>query len=93
MESNELLTCANAVLLPAFADTTLSEEVKLFLSNGGCSILLGESREEYLAREMSNDRKNIETVSMIKSLIDEAKSFQNVFFISTYDNRCCPFAR
>lgn len=51
---------ANAVLLPAFESLTLSDSVKLFLENGGCSILLGESRQEYLARKMSDNRKLIE---------------------------------
>ncbi len=82
MENSELLKCANAVLLPAFADTSLSDEVKSFLSNGGCSILLGESREEYLARDMSNDRKNSETASTIRSLTDEARSFQKDLIVA-----------
>ena len=36
---------AHAVLLPAFASTQLSDSVKRFLGSGGCSILLGETRD------------------------------------------------
>jgi len=51
--SDTLKENAHAVLLPAFGTTRLSDAVKRFLSNGGCSILPGETREEYVAREMS----------------------------------------
>ncbi len=92
MKDNELLRCANTVLLPAFADTTLSKEVKSFLRNGGCSILIGESREEYVKREMSNDRKNNETESTLKSLIEEAKSFQKDLIVAV-DQEVCGIQR
>jgi beta-N-acetylhexosaminidase len=56
-----LTKAAHAVILPAFDTTTLSDSVKRFLENGGCSILLGESRKEYVARKVSDDRKSTET--------------------------------
>jgi hypothetical protein len=37
---------AHAVILPAFELLTLSDSVKRFLDNDGCSILIGESRKE-----------------------------------------------
>lgn len=92
MKDNKLLKCANTVLLPAFADTTLSKEVKSFLRNGGCSILIGESREEYVKREMSNDRINNETASTLKSLIEEAKSFQKNLIVAI-DQEICGIKR
>ncbi len=57
---------AHAVLLPAFAGVELSDNVKRFLGNGGCSILMGETREEYVGRRMSAQRmaeENAETIS------------------------------
>lgn len=65
---------AHAVLLPAFADAQLSEAVKHFLSNGGCSILLGETREEYVARKMSLKRRKDEKAEDIIAVTKEAKS-------------------
>lgn len=63
---------AHAVLLPAFDSTTLGDSVKRFLENGGCSILLGESREEYVAREVSEDRKSAETADTFLRVTQEA---------------------
>ncbi len=65
---------AHAILIPAFADTQLSDAVKRFLSNGGCSVLVGESREEYVAREMSQDRRQREKAGTIIDLVNQAKS-------------------
>ena len=64
---------AHAVILPAFDTTTLSDSVKRFLENGGCSILLGESREEYLARKVSDHRKFTETVDTFLRVTKEAE--------------------
>ena len=65
---------AHAVLLPAFDDTQLSDTVKRFLANGGCSVLIGETREEYVARQMSLKRRQEETAETIIALTDEARS-------------------
>ena len=65
---------AHAILLPAFAETQLSSTVERFLANGGCSILVGESREEYVAREMSPARRNREKADTIMALVNEARS-------------------
>jgi beta-N-acetylhexosaminidase len=56
---------AHAVLLPAFGTTQLSDTVKRFLSNGGCSIIPGETREEYVAREMTLQRRQEETAETL----------------------------
>ena len=63
---------AHAVLLPAFDSLSLSDAVKGFLGKGGCSILLGESRQEYVAREMGEERKAAETAEMFLSVAQEA---------------------
>jgi beta-N-acetylhexosaminidase len=64
---------ARAVLLPAFDGLTLSESTKRFLDQGGVSILLGESREEYVARQMSVERRRVETPEMIRRVTTEAR--------------------
>jgi beta-N-acetylhexosaminidase len=71
---HSILEDANTVLLPAFATTTLSDAVKHFLDSGGVSILLGESREEYVARRMSESRRNTETADTIRSVTNEARA-------------------
>lgn len=65
---------AHTILLPAFANTQLSDAVKRFLSNGGKSILVGETREEYVAREMSLQRRMEETAETIMNLTSRAAS-------------------
>jgi beta-N-acetylhexosaminidase len=65
---------AHAVLLPAFASTQLSDSVKRFLGNGGCSILLGETREEYVAREMGVQRKREENAETFIAVTRDATS-------------------
>ena len=64
---------AHAVLLPAFADTRLSDSVKRFLDAGGVSILIGESREEYVARDMCEERRSIETAETLQLITAEAR--------------------
>lgn len=64
---------AHAVLLPAFADTSLSDSVKRYLEKGGISILIGETREEYTAREMSAKRREIETAETLIAVATEAR--------------------
>jgi beta-N-acetylhexosaminidase len=63
---------AHAVILPAFETTTLSDSVRRFLENGGCSILLGESRQEYVARKTSDSRKSTETADTILRVTKES---------------------
>lgn len=43
------------------------------MTNGGCSILVGETREEYVAREMTQDRRNKEKAETIVALTEEAR--------------------
>ena len=73
---------AHAVILPAFDTTTLSDSVKRFLENGGCSILLGESREEYLARKVSDHRKFTETVDTFLRVTKEAENLAGVLLVA-----------
>lgn len=68
---------AHAVLLPAFADNKLSDGVKKYLDAGGVAILLGESREEYVARRMRDERRSFETPEKLHAVITEARRRSN----------------
>lgn len=72
--SNELNRAAYSILLPAFADLGLDENVRRYLRRGGVSLLLGESREEYVARDMDAGRKQTESTLQFSSLVAEATS-------------------
>ena len=61
MTNNELLRDAHAVLLPAIADLAIEAQLGAFLRGGGQAILLGETREEYVARKMSASRRTSES--------------------------------
>lgn len=63
-----------AVLLPAFAGLDLSDQVKAFLNAGGCSILLGETRDEYVARKMSPQRVQTENAETLSAVVEQARS-------------------
>lgn len=65
---------ANAVIFPAFSSLQLSDSVKRFLSEGGCSLLLGETRTEYVSRQMSESRKRDETAERVLQLTTQAAS-------------------
>ena len=54
--NSEILRNAHAVLLPAISDLAIEPQLGEFLHGGGQAILLGETREEYLARKMSPRR-------------------------------------
>lgn len=55
--NGEILRNAHAVLLPAISDLAIEPQLGPFLRGGGQAILLGETREEYLARKMSPRRR------------------------------------
>jgi beta-N-acetylhexosaminidase len=55
--NSEILRDAHAVLLPAISDLAIEPQLGEFLRGGGQAILLGETREEYLARKMSPRRR------------------------------------
>ncbi|MCO6060453.1 glycoside hydrolase family 3 protein [Pseudomonas sp. MOB-449] len=70
---SQLLENAYAVLLPAFAKLELDRPVREFLEKGGASILLGESRAEYLARAMTDERRARETEADFREIIQLAR--------------------
>ena len=60
---------AYAVMFPAFDSLTLSDPVRKMLKNGCVSVLLGESREEYVARGMRASRVQSETAEDFQKLL------------------------
>ncbi|MES2434897.1 MAG: glycoside hydrolase family 3 N-terminal domain-containing protein [Pseudomonadota bacterium] len=64
---------ARAVLLPAFDGTALSDSTLRFLDQGGVSILIGESRAEYVARRMNDARRSTETTETFQRITSEAR--------------------
>lgn len=66
--SGELLRAAYSVLLPAIGDLNLDEPVRRHLSRGGVSVLLGETRDEYIGRAMTQARRDAETQTKLASL-------------------------
>lgn len=72
--SSELHRAAYSVLLPAFGDLNLDETVRRYLSRGGVSLLLGETREEYVGRDMSPARKSAESQADFVNIARQAAS-------------------
>lgn len=72
--SSELHRAAYSVLLPAFGDLNLDDTVRRYLSRGGVSILLGETREEYVSRDMSPARKSAESPAQFIDIARQAAS-------------------
>ncbi|MCA1368720.1 glycoside hydrolase family 3 protein [Bradyrhizobium sp. BRP14] len=64
---------ARAVFLPAFDTLDFHDGMEPFLRNGGCSILIGESRSEYVARRMSKERLLKETAALFREKISRLK--------------------
>jgi len=76
MTNEDLVRDSYAVLLPAFTELKLSDSVTEFLTKGGCSILLAETRAEYVNREMSAARKANEKGPSILGIVNDAKKIQ-----------------
>ncbi len=63
----------HACFLPAFGDLTLLSQVRRFLEAGCVAVLPGESRQEYVARKMSDARRSEETAAMFRELAEAAR--------------------
>jgi beta-N-acetylhexosaminidase len=72
--TSELHRAAYSVLLPAFGDLRLDDNVRRCLSRGGVSVLLGETRDEYVGRDMSPARKSTESQADFVDIAREAAS-------------------
>jgi beta-N-acetylhexosaminidase len=67
----ELKRLAYGILIPELPGLTLTGGVRKFLQDGGKAALLGETRAEYVARGMSDERRSSETADTVKNLIGE----------------------
>lgn len=65
---------ARAVILPAFDTLDFAEVMLPFVERGGCSVLIGENRAEYVARAMSPERLARETPERFHACIDALKA-------------------
>lgn len=65
---------ANAVLLPAIDHLNLTSEIQRYLDNGGKTLLLGESRAEYVARRMTPERVQSESSHQFSQLSQAVRS-------------------
>ena len=72
MSHDELQRAARSVLMPAITGLALDEPVRRHLQGGGLSVLLGETRDEYLARRMSFERRRKETDAQFSAIAREA---------------------
>jgi beta-N-acetylhexosaminidase len=72
-ESGQVLRDAHAVFLPAIDEATIPGHISDHLAGGGTSVLIGESREEYVAREMSPDRRLAETGEWFAEIASEIR--------------------
>ena len=80
--TNSIVEDAHAVIFPAFDATELSDTCKAFLDKGGISILLGESREEYVARVMNDKRRQTETPETFHNVVNAAKSYTDDLLVA-----------
>lgn len=62
---------ARAVLLPAIDSLELTDDLKRHFDEGGRSLLLGETRAEYVLRRMSDARRASERAEDFRRLADE----------------------
>jgi beta-N-acetylhexosaminidase len=67
---HSLFEDAHAVILAVLPEDALDPATAAFLTNGGRAVLLGETREEYVARAMSADRMERETPEWLSELTE-----------------------
>lgn len=65
---------ARAILLPAFDGLDVMDVMEPFLQKGGCSVLIGETRAEYVARGMSAERLASETPASFRAAVARLKA-------------------
>ena len=72
-EQEQLLRDAHAVFLPAIDEMSIPGHIADHLAAGGTSVLLGESREEYVARSMSPERRSRESAEWLIAMTSEIR--------------------
>lgn len=79
---DNLLKDARAVFLPAFDTLGFHDVMVPFIEQGGYSVLIGESRQEYLARRMSRHRLDHETAADFLASVEPLKSINNHLLVA-----------
>ncbi|RWE14261.1 MAG: glycoside hydrolase family 3 protein [Mesorhizobium sp.] len=72
--TSDIARAANAVLFPAFDNWDLDADMRPFLDSGGCSLLVGESRQEYVQRRMSEERRDSESPDLFRAHLARLKA-------------------
>jgi len=72
-EREQFLRDAHAVFLPAIDEASIPSHISDHLAAGGTSVLIGESRKEYVAREMSPERRLAETSEWFSEMTSEIR--------------------
>ena len=70
----QILEDAHAVFLPAIDEQSVPTHIAEHLGVGGTSVLVGESREEYVARRMSAGRRSRETAEWFEQFTSAVRS-------------------
>lgn len=73
---------AHAVLLPAFDHWDLDPVMEPFLNGGGCSLLVGESRDEYVGRRMRQERRAAETSDLFRDRLGRLGARTDGFIVA-----------
>lgn len=73
---------SRAIFLPAFDTLDFRDVMVPFLNNGGCSILVGETRDEYVNRRMSNHRRVKETTQTFLDAIRELRQIASPLIVA-----------
>lgn len=73
---------ARAVFLPAFDSLDFHDVMTPFLNEGGCSILIGESRSEYVNRQMSSERRLRETRQVFTDSIRQLRQIRRPLIVA-----------
>jgi len=73
-QREQLLRDAHAIFLPAIDEKSIPGHISNHLAAGGTSVLIGESREEYVARDMSPDRRLVETADWFSRITGDIRS-------------------
>ncbi|MGC0366921.1 beta-N-acetylhexosaminidase [Rhodococcus sp. 27YEA15] len=68
---DDLYPLAYGILIPELPGLTVTDPIRDFLGKGGQAVLFGETRSEYLARSMSDDRRATESASDVIALTTE----------------------
>ena len=79
---SELTRMAYGLLLPVVLDLELNDATVAFLRNGGKSLLLGETAEEYTSGKLSAVRMEKENMANLKAFTQQARGYAEGLLIA-----------